>query len=251
MDYEKLPTAYWLKQVDRLEASRAALAARDEVASSGRVIPGAPDLVYGTGRRLRAAVLFLDISAFSARPSETQREQDFMLRILTFFFTEMVRIAEEYGGTVEKNTGDGLMAYFEDNAGDPPTSGIKRALPCALTMFYAVQNAVNPVVVRTGLDAIQFRVGIETGWITIAKLGAARRFGSIAAVGTTANMASKMSSFAAPGDIVIGESAKLGLPIGWQIQFCTRIPGPSGWIYRLSGAEYPFYKYTGRWTGPR
>jgi adenylate cyclase len=42
-----------------------------------------------------------------------------MLRVLNLYFSEMIKIAEEYGGTVEKNTGDGLMAYFEDNSGEP------------------------------------------------------------------------------------------------------------------------------------
>ena len=53
------------------------------------------------------AVLFLDISGFSVRKSETVEEQGMILKILNLFFTEMIRIAEEYGGTVEKNTGDG------------------------------------------------------------------------------------------------------------------------------------------------
>jgi len=43
-----------------------------------------------------------------------------MLRVLNLFFTEMIRIVEDYGGAVEKNTGDGLMAYFEDRAADDP-----------------------------------------------------------------------------------------------------------------------------------
>ena len=46
----------------------------------------------------------------------------------------MIRIAEEYGGNVEKNTGDGLLAYFNDDEGTPPEFGPKRAVACALTM---------------------------------------------------------------------------------------------------------------------
>jgi class 3 adenylate cyclase len=38
--------------------------------------------------------------------------------VLNLHCSEMTRVAEEYGGTVEKNTGDDLMAYFEDNSGD-------------------------------------------------------------------------------------------------------------------------------------
>lgn len=105
MNYEKLTVTQWSAQVARVEQSRDAISGRDQVSALGRVMPGEADLVYGTGRRLKAAVLFLDISGCSGRPAETQHEQDVLLRVLTFFFTEMVRTAEEYGGSVEKNTG--------------------------------------------------------------------------------------------------------------------------------------------------
>lgn len=73
------------------------------------------------------AIMFLGISDFSSRPAESSAEQLTLLVALNFFFGEMIRIAEDYGGTVEKNTGDGLMAYFEDAGGNPPEVGTKRA----------------------------------------------------------------------------------------------------------------------------
>lgn len=48
------------------------------------------------------AVMFIDICGFSSRPMETLEEQDLTLRVLNLFFTEMIRIAEEYGGNVER-----------------------------------------------------------------------------------------------------------------------------------------------------
>ena len=68
-----------------------------------------------------------------------------LLRVFDFFFTEMIRIAEDYGGTVEKNTGDGLMAYFEDGGGHRE-SGAKRAVACALTMMDTTSWLINPVL---------------------------------------------------------------------------------------------------------
>ena len=248
MDYDRLTSAYWQSQIQRLGQSRAAIEGRDAVIGEGRTIPGEADLVYGTGRRIQAAVLFLDISGFSGRPAENLREQDILLRALTFFFTEMVRVAEEYGGTVEKNTGDGLMAYFENGGGDPAELGSKRAVSAALTMSFVTDAAINAVMRNSSIDPIQFRIGIDYGWITVAKLGAARRFGSLAAVGTTANIACKMLDYGEPDDIVIGEAVKAQLPLDRQARFCVRVLRSSGWVYRLSGLEYPFYRYIGRWT---
>src|SRR5690242_9018684 len=114
VDYERLGITYWDKQTERLQRMLEEIRKTPVATAAGRVIPGNQDLALGTGRSLRAAVMFTDICGFSARPSANQAEQNAMLNILNFYFSEMIRIAEEYGGTVEKNTGDGLMAYFED-----------------------------------------------------------------------------------------------------------------------------------------
>ena len=115
VNYEGLTRAYWNQQSARVQRSVDQLIHRAGVAP-GRVVPEAADLTLGTGRRLPMAVMFLDISNFSSRWSSTATEQANLLVILNLFFSEMTRIAEDYGGTVEKNTGDGLMAYFEDAA---------------------------------------------------------------------------------------------------------------------------------------
>jgi adenylate cyclase len=158
----------------------------------GRVIPENEDLVLGDARRLPMAVMFLDISGFSQRPSDDEAEQALLARVLNLFFTEMIRIAEDYGGTVEKNTGDGLMAYFEDAGGQPPEGGVKRAVSCALTMFEAGTYLINPVLISAGVTELQFRIAIDYGQVTIARLGAARRFNAVVAIGSPANVAAKM-----------------------------------------------------------
>jgi class 3 adenylate cyclase len=192
------------------------------------------------------AVLFLDISRFSKRPSETEQEQDLLLRVLNLFFTEMIKIAEEYGGTVEKNTGDGLMAYFEDGAGDPPERGSKRAVACALTMMAANEYLITPILNATPALPISFRVSIDYGTITVARLGAARRFNANVAIGATANFACKMLAFAQAGQIVIGESVRNELPREWH-QYTHLLPVSTGWTYVSTGLPYPLYEYIGRW----
>ena len=192
--------------------------------------------------------MFIDISGFSGRASGTTDQQQFLLNVLNLYFSEMIRICEEYGGTVEKNTGDGLMAYFEDNSGEPPESGCKRAVAAALTMFYVTDNAINPVLLNSNTHPIQFRIGIDYGPITIAQLGAARRFGGLVAIGATANIASKMLDVANAGDILIGEDVYKNLPSHWK-QFSTLAKYQTGWVYIPSNLAYSFYRYTGRWKG--
>jgi class 3 adenylate cyclase len=248
MDYDGLQAPYWQQQIDRIQA------VRDKIASAvpnqpGRVVPGDEDLVIGEGRRLKMAVLFLDICGFSVRFSETEEEQTLMLKVLNLFFTEMIKIAEEYGGTVEKNTGDGLMAYFEDGGGTPPEAGPKRAVACALTMMAANNQLIKPILEATPVPEIKFRVSIDYGFVTIARLGAARRFNANVAIGATANFASKMLAFADAGGIVIGATVRDGIPSAWH-QFTQQMSITTGWIYRKTGSPYLLYKYTGRWKQP-
>lgn len=246
MNYDALEQVYWEAQKQRIENLRMKIGARPSI-GEGRVVPVDDDLSIGDGRRLSMAVMFIDICDFSSRPMETVQEQDLMLRVLNLFFTEMIRIAEEYGGNVEKNTGDGLLIYFNDDEGSPPSSGPKRAVSCALTMFAATKYLLNPIIQHSNSKPIEFRVSIDHGNVTVARIGAPKRFNANVAIGATANFASKVMRFAQAGEIVIGESAKSMLPDSWANNWTEVISEPSGWTYCSTGNPYKLYKYKGRW----
>lgn len=247
MNYDDLQESCWRTQIERVEELRKKISARPKV-GEGRIVPDDDALSIGDGKRLSMAVMFIDICGFSSRPMETLEEQDLTLRVLNLFFTEMIRIAEEYGGNVEKNTGDGLMIYFNDGEGTPGDKGTKRAVAAALTMMAANQHLIGTILRATPTKEIEFRVSIDYGFVTVARLGPPRRFNSNAAVGATANFASKMLRHAKAGDIVLGESARNHLPFDWQTNWTELLPIDTGWHYKLSGKAYPLYRYTGRWS---
>lgn len=246
---QELTSAYFRAQIGRVIGTLNKITARPNQAPAGRVIPEADDIAIHDGRRLEATVMFLDICKFSGRPCEGADEQMAIVQILSLFFTEMIRIIEDHGGFVEKNTGDGLMAYFAQN--DLPGITIQqRALSCALTMFSAAENIINPLLIRSNIAPLQFRICMDHGQITVAKVGAARRFNGIVAVGTTANIASKMLAVAQPDTILLGDMMRQGLPAEWVRQFVQLETANSGWVYRQSNSPYPFWQYTGRWKVP-
>ena len=111
MNYDALTVVYRQRQVDRL--SRALQRLGEIETAPGRVVPEAEDLVIGAGRRLGVTIMFVDISGFSSWPAETLAEQKGVLAVLSLFFTEIVWIAKDYGGTVEKNTGADAAAQFD------------------------------------------------------------------------------------------------------------------------------------------
>lgn len=213
---------------------------------SGRSIPDPDYLPISSGRRVEATVMFLDICKFTQRPSETEEEQYALMQVLALFFSEMIRVIEDHGGVVEKNTGDGLMAYFAD---EPTAKNEKRAVAAALTMFAAATHLINPILVKSNIPLLNFRICMDRGFITVARIGAARRFSGLVAVGTTANMASKMLSVAEANAILIGEKMLAGLPAEWM-QFVRLHPADTGWFYRATGTAYRYWEYVGRWRLP-
>lgn len=246
MNYDRLTKEYWDSQIERVEELRQKINERPGIVQ-GRELPDDESLSLGDGKRFLMAVMFIDICGFSARPMETLEEQQLTLRILNLFFTEMIRIAEEYGGQVEKNTGDGLMVYFKDNDGTPPESGVKRAIACAMTMKAATANLINPILRATVNAAeIQFRTSIDYGMVTIARLGAPRRFNGNAAIGTTANFACKMLKHAKADQVVLGENAHRALPSEWQ-NYTLLLPVDTGFHYSQSKAPYRLFLYHGYW----
>lgn len=247
VDFEVLTPEYFRTQAERVKATLDSIIERGLHVSPGRVLPEDDSIAIGEGRQLAMAVLFLDISSFSSRPSSTSAEQEILLRVINLFFTEMIRIAEDYGGTVEKNTGDGLMAYFEDTSEHAEENGSKRAVAAALSMFCANAKLLNPILVRSGIDPIRFRVGIDHGLVTIAKVGAAKRFNSLVAIGSPANIACKMLAKAQPNELVIGQNVVSELPAAW-LQFCDLMMIETGWVFVQTQKPYPFYRYTGRWV---
>jgi adenylate cyclase len=251
VDYDGLSLAYWKEQVERIDSILSKIQERANTVITGRQVPEDEALLLGTGRHLPMAVLFLDISKFSSRPSGTAIEQAVLVHVFNLFFSELIRVAEDYGGTVEKNTGDGLMVYFEDSGGNPPEDGCKRAVAAALTMFYATKTAINPILVSSNIQPIVFRVGIDHGIVTIAEVGAAKRFRSRVAIGATANIASKILDVAGPDEILIGDQVRKKLPSAWSSQFTELHTLQTGWIYVASAESYPYYRYTGRWKDPK
>lgn len=141
------------------------------------------------------------------------------------------------------------MAYFIRDANDT-VAPQQKAVAAALTMFSAAERIINPILVQSRLDPVQFRITLDHGPITVAKVGAPRGFTGIVAIGATANIASKMLSFADPGMLLLGEMVLAGLPQAWRDQFVELKTRESGWSYTATELPYGFFVYKGRWKEP-
>ena len=110
-------------------------------------------------------------------------------------------VVQRYGGTVDKFTGDGIMAVFgapvalEDHA--------VRACLAALGVQEEAKRLAVEVQDRDGVD-LQLRVGLNSGEVIAGEIGSGP-FG-YTAVGEQVGMAQRMESVAPPGGVMLSAS---------------------------------------------
>ncbi len=121
--------------------------------------------------------------------------------IMTELVNRCAAVVQRYGGTVDKFTGDGIMALFgapvalEDHA--------VRACLAALDVQREAGRLAADVERRDGM-ALQVRVGLNSGQVIAGEIGS----GSLGytAVGEEVGLAQRMESAATPGGVMLSES---------------------------------------------
>lgn len=239
---------YLSRIIERTNKRIAVLQERLIEVSPGRQMPEEDQVTIGSGRQMEVAVLFLDICRYSSWFSDTYDSQKVVLAIMNIFMAEMMNIVRDYKGEFEKNTGDGLMAYFGTDSNNP-TTAVNSAIDAALTAHYFNDNLLAPYLQQRGVQGLQFRIAIDCGRVTIGRVGIPGGLNSFVAIGTTANIACKLLQVANPGDVVIGEHVKAYLP-DYRTKFCQLVLQSSGFEYVLTKLPYWAYRYTGRWKPP-
>jgi class 3 adenylate cyclase len=153
-------------------------------------------------QRKKLTVFFSDIKDFTASTSKWQPED--ITFLLNSYFSEMSKIALEYGGTLDKFIGDAMVIFF----GDPDTHGVKEdALRC-VKMALAMQRRMSELQIlwrEMGSDkTFQVRMGINTGYCDVGNFGSDLRM-DYTIIGSEVNLAARLEQAADPGGIVISK----------------------------------------------
>ena len=152
--------------------------------------PDAP----ATAERRQLSVMFVDLVGSLSMSSRLDPED---LRSLIRDHQQTVATeVQRLGGHVAQYLGDGLMAYF----GYPIAheGEAERAVRAAVAILPAVA-----ALHRAGWPALGVRIGVASGLVVVGDLlgqGSARER---AVVGETPNLAARLQSLAAPGEILI------------------------------------------------
>lgn len=245
----KWTSGYLEKSRERQKRRLSGLKTRISGVTDGRVMPDKDDITIGSGRQFeKLAILFVDICGFSSRPNWAPEDQLKMLATLNVFMAEMLSIVRDFGGTYEKNTGDGLMAYFGEG-GKTDKDRVRPAVEAAVVMHYINDHLITPTFLEAGWPKITFRIGIEAGPVTIARVGIHGNNSSLVAIGTPANIACKLMNQIPEGGICIGHNVYLDLPDNWAAH-CRRCETLSGFVYIESQVPYDSWELNHRLTAP-
>jgi class 3 adenylate cyclase len=147
----------------------------------------------------QVSVLFADVvhSMDIATAVGAERLREIMAEMVDRCTT----VVHRYGGTVDKFTGDGIMAVFgapvamEDHA--------VRACLTALGVQEEIKRLAIDVRERDGVE-LQLRVGLNSGQVIAGGIGSGP-FG-YTAIGEQVGMAQRMESVAPPGGVMLSES---------------------------------------------
>ena len=144
---------------------------------------GAPAAEYK-----QVTVLFADVvrSMDLASTLDPERLRELMAEL----FDRSAAIVQRYGGTVDKFTGDGIMAVF----GAPTTLEDHAFRACLAALD--IQNDVG--------TTLQLRIGLNSGQVIAGEIGSSA--GNYTTIGQQVGMAQRMESVAPPGGVMLSVS---------------------------------------------
>jgi adenylate cyclase len=173
--------------------------------------PQVADLIVASGtekqlesHRREITALFCDLRGFTGF-SESSDPEDVMA-LLHEYHAAIGGIINQYGGTLERYAGDGVMVVFNDPI--PVDNPALQAVLMAIEMRVAI-GALIEKWRKLGHD-IGFGIGIAHGFATLGTIGFEGRF-AYAAIGTVSNVASRLCDEAKSGQILISPRVLLAV----------------------------------------
>ena len=153
------------------------------------------------GERKQVTVLFADVKG--SMDLAEQHDPEEWRKIMQRFFSILTDAVEGLEGTVDKFTGDGIMAVFgapiahEDHG--------RRACYAALRMLDDVGEYAAELRRAEGLS-FSVRIGINSGEVVAGAIGPGSSEGDYTAIGHTVGLAQRMEALAEPGKAYVTES---------------------------------------------
>jgi len=149
------------------------------------------------GHRAYISCLFSDLRGFTAFAETAAPEE--LFEVLRAYHAVLGELIPAYDGTLEHFAGDGVMVFFNDPVAveNHELQAIRLAL-AAQERFAELAHGWRKLGTELGLG-----IGIEAGYATLGRIGFEGRY-DYGALGPVTNLASRLSTRAAAGQILIG-----------------------------------------------
>jgi adenylate cyclase len=177
-------------------------------AISRKIAAEAADIRLG-GESQRITLLFADVRGFTTMAEKMKPRE--AVEVLNEFFARMTNVIFQHDGTLDKYLGDGLMALF----GAP--FALQNDAEAAVRAAVDMQKSLAELNIISSKPPLNIGIGIHTGEAVVGFLGTERRM-DYTAIGDTVNVASRLTSQAGPGQIVISSATHAQL--GREISCC-------------------------------
>ncbi|MBF0443900.1 MAG: response regulator, partial [Oligoflexales bacterium] len=119
--------------------------------------------------------------------------------VLNEYFSKMTQIVFDFGGTVDKFIGDGIMVIFGAPEREKSATQAKKAADCSLAMQDALEELNKKWKEKHNVE-FAMRIGIHRGCGLVGSFGSEKR-SEYTAIGPVVNMASRIQKAAEPGSI--------------------------------------------------
>ena len=163
------------------------------------IFSGQKDVLITTERK-KLTIFFSDIENFTGTTERLQPEE--LTALLNEYLTEMSKIAQAHGATVDKFIGDAILGFF----GDPETQGVALDARACVEMAVAMQQRLeqlNNEWRKRGIEQpFRARIGINTGFCNVGNFGSDDRM-AYTIIGAEANLAARLQTIAEPNGIVV------------------------------------------------
>ncbi len=156
------------------------------------------------------AYVFLDLRGFTAFTDSAEPEE--VQAVLHDYHAAMGALISEFGGTLDRFAGDGILVFFNDPV------PVDEPGPRAAAMALAMQEGFAPLRERwlkQGYD-LDLGIGIAKGFATLGAFGFEGRF-DYTAIGGVVNLAARLCGEAQPRQILIDRRLRATLDDDWEV----------------------------------
>ena len=169
-------------------------------------------------------VVFWDIKGFSNLCDILKTDSTSLVPFLKEFFKMTSEVIFGYGGVSDKYVGDGVMALFgfQSKAQDCSTENAICAVGAALELrehfkdlqakWIRIWEKHVPHTITIGL-----KCGINTGYAIVGNIGTKKR-PQFTALGTTVNIASRLTNMCDSGQIIVSTTTKSKISYQFELE---------------------------------